>query len=458
MLKAALEAGRLDMETVDTAVRRHIEKKIELGLFENPYVDEGSVWEVFDTSEQRSLAREIARKSMVLLKNDGLLPLKKATGTLAVIGPNADNGRNQLGDYSYPALVELQSFAPPEGSDFAGVDREKLAAYSPRVITVLEAITGLVSAETQVSYARGCDNLEADRSGIEQAVRAAEQADAVVLVLGDRSGLVPHCTTGETRDSAQLCLPGVQEELAEAILDTGRAVAVVLISGRPYAIPRLEERAHAILQAWLPGEEGGAGVAEALFGEVNPGGKLPVTFPRHAGQVPIFYNHKPSGMKSHWYGDYVAEKAAPLYAFGHGLSYTRFEYSDIVLGSVQASPGETVEISCKITNAGDAAGDEVVQLYTRDEYASLPRPVRELKGYVRLSLQPGECKEVTFRLPVNQLAFPDSQDSLVVEAGNFAIMIGSSSSDIRLSGEIEIMQSGRIPMKERVFVCPVQIL
>ncbi len=167
-------------------------------------------------------------------------------------------------------------------------------------------------------------------------MKIAQQADAVVLVLGDRSGLVPSCTTGETRDSADLCLPGVQEELARTILETGKPVIAVLVNGRPLAIPWLDESANAILEAWLPGEEGGAAVAEVLFGDANPGGKLPLTFPRHVGQLPIFYNHKPSGMKSHWYGDYVSEKAAPLYPFGHGLSYTTFEYSDLSIEWIPA--------------------------------------------------------------------------------------------------------------------------
>ncbi len=456
-LKAALEAGDLDIETVNTAVCRHLQKKLELGLFDDPYVDEGRVLEVFETPRQRNLAREIARQSMVLLKNNGMLPLKKNIGTLAVIGPNADHARSLLGDYSYAATKEFMTFQHPADSAFVNIDAESIGSHEVRVVTVLEGIKTAVSPKTKVLYARGCDNLEADTSGFNEALEIAERADAVILVLGDRSGLTPECTTGEFRDSADLRLPGVQEELAKAILGTGKPVGAVLINGRPYAIPWLDESANAILEAWFPGEEGGAAVADILFGDTSPGGKLPVTFPRHVGQLPIFYNHKPSGMKSHWYGDYVSEKATPLYPFGHGLSYTTFEYSQLSIKRKQAARGETVDVSLKVTNTGDIRGDEVVQLYIRDEFASVPRPMKELKGYARVALRPGESREVTFHLPVDQLAFYDLDLNLVIEPGRILVMAGSSSEDIRQMGEFEIVGEGKMPIRERVFVCPVEV-
>jgi beta-glucosidase len=456
-LKAALEAGDLNIETVNTAVRRHLQKKFELGLFDHPYVDEGRVIEVFETPGQRALAREIARKSMVLLKNDGVLPLKKTIGTLAVIGPNAHGARNLLGDYSYAATKELMKFHAHPDSSFAKVDEDALAEYDVKTITVLAGIRSAASPETKVLYAKGCENLSADMSGFDEAIKVAEQADAVILVLGDCSGLVPTCTTGETRDSADLRLPGVQEELAKAILATGKPVAAVLVNGRPYAIPWLDESANAILEAWLPGEEGGAAVAEVLFGDANPGGKLPITFPRHVGQLPIFYNHKPSGMKSHWYGDYVSEIATPLYSFGHGLSYTTFQFGDLSIKRDQATAGEVVDVALKVTNTGEVQGDEVVQLYIRDEYASVPRPMKELKGYTRLTLDPGESRTVTFSLPVDQLAFYNAELELVLEPGRIFIMVGSSSDDIRLNGEFEIVGATKMPVKERVFICPVTV-
>ena len=456
-LKSALEAGDLNIETLDLAVSRHLQKKFELGLFENPYVDEGKVFEVFETADQRSLAREIARQSMVLLKNDGMLPLSKQIGTLAVIGPNADSVRAMLGDYSYEATKELVAFQAPADSAFIKIDAANIAEHEVKVISVSNGLRQIVSPATKILHAKGCDNLSADTSGFDEALQAAKLADAVILILGDVSGLVPTSTTGETRDSASLQLPGVQEDLAKAILATGKPVAAVLINGRPYAIPFLDEKANAILEAWIPGEEGGIAIAETLFGEYNPGGKLPITFPRHVGQIPIVYNHKPSGMKSHWYGDYVSEKATPLYAFGHGLSYTTFSYEELSVQQKQVSGGETVDISLKVTNTGNVRGDEVVQLYIRDEYASSPRPMKELKGYARVSLESGASKTVTFHLPVDQLAFYNADRQLVLEPGRVFIMLGSSSDDIRLMDEIEIVGKGSLPVKERVFVCPVDV-
>lgn len=453
-LKQALESGQISMDTLDTAVSRHLQKKIELGLFEHPYVDESRVLEVFETPDQRSLAREIATRSMVLLKNDGLLPLKKDLHSLAVIGPNAANPRSLLGDYSYEAVVELMSLLPYPDSSFYECDAQALTRQGINVVSVLDGIKGVVSPQTQILYARGCDNLEEGTQGFEEALGVAQAAEAIVLVLGDRAGLVPSCTTGETRDSADLRLPGEQEKLARAILQTSKPVVVVLVTGRPYAIPWLDEHANAILEAWLPGEQGGTAVAELLFGDANPGGKLPLTFPRQAGQVPIFYNHKPSGMRSHWYGDYVAEKAAPLYPFGYGLSYTTFAYDSLSMSSQTAQAGDSVQISLRVTNTGSRSGDEVVQLYTCDEIGSVPRPVKELKGYLRLRLEAGDSRTVTFDLPVNQLAFYDNDLNLVLEPGTIQVMLGASSDDIRLSGRFEILGTGKIPVSQRVFTCP----
>jgi beta-glucosidase len=278
-----------------------------------------------------------------------------------------------------------------------------------------------------------------------------------VLVLGDHSGLVPSATTGETRDSADLKLPGVQEELAKAVIATGKPVVAVLVNGRPYAMPWLAENSNAILEAWLPGEEGGTAIADILFGDKNPGGKLPISIPRSVGQVPIFYNAKPSGMRSNWYGDYVSEKVAPLYVFGHGLSYTQFEYGELSIDQKQAKGGETVNISVKVKNIGKVPGDDVVQLYIRDEYASTPRPVKELKGYQRLTLNPNEERRVTFHLPVDQLAFYDESLTLTLEAGRILVMVGSSSDDIRQRCDFEISGKGKTSVKNRVFVCPVTV-
>jgi beta-glucosidase len=456
-LRAALQNKEVSLELVDLAVGRHLQKKIELGLFENPYVDEDRVLDAFETTEQRALAREIARKTMVLLKNDGLLPLSKSIRNLAVIGPNAHEGRNQLGDYTYAAMSRLMQWKAPEHSAFVRTDPQTLAQSDVKITTILDGIRALVSQDTTVHYARGCDVLDGNDAGFDEALLVAQQAEAVVLVLGDRSGLTLDCTTGETRDSSDLRLPGKQEELAKALLATGKPVAMVLVTGRPYALSMLAEHANAILEAWLPGEEGGSAIAEVLFGDVNPGGKLPITFPRSVGQVPIFYNSKLAGTKSHWYEDYVTEKVTPLYPFGHGLSYTDFEYRCLTIQPEQVRSGELVDISLDIENIGQVPGEEVVQLYIHDVLACTPRPIKELKGYHRLKLEPGEVRRITFHLAADQLAFYDLDTKLVLEAGQINVMVASSSQDIRLRGVFEIVGDPKVEVKERVFTCPVSV-
>jgi beta-glucosidase len=455
-LRAALDSGQLPMELVDRSVGRHLEKKFELGLFDNPYADEGKVLEIFGTADRRDLAREIAGQSLVLLKNDGLLPLKRTLRRIAIIGPNAAEARNLLGDYSFASMLEHMSAAFKPVSELRMANKVEVDAFIGRTRTIMEAVQAAIP-EAEVRYAHGCNILGEDESGFDEAVRAAREAEAVILVLGDRSGFLTDCSTGETRDSADLLLPGVQERLAEAVFATGVPVAVVLVNGRPYAINSIAERANAILEAWLPGEEGATAIAETLFGDRNPGGKLPMTFPRHVGQLPIYYSQKPSGGKSNWHTDYVSVPATPLYPFGHGLSYTSFEYSDLVLSKLKASAGEIVEISLKVKNCGETEGDEVVQLYVRDEFACIPRPRLELKGFIRISLRPEESRVVTFHLPVDQLAFYDEELELVVEAGSIRVMVGSSSADIRCESSFEITGEAESAVANRLFLCPVEV-
>ncbi len=456
-LKEAVTTGELSLEIVDQAVSRHLQKKFELGLFENPYVNEGEVLAAFETKENRALAYQIAGKSMVLLKNDGLLPLKPEIKRLAVIGPNADSNRCLLGDYSFTATAELLSFEAPPTSAFAGIRREKVLDPGVAMPTVLDGIRKAAPAGTTVQFVKGCEINSTDESGFDAAVKAAREADAVILVLGNISGLAPECTTGEFRDTTDLRLPGVQEKLALQVLGTGKPTALVLVSGRPVDLTALVDPCAAVLQAWVPGEEGGQAAADILFGKVNPSGKLPLSLPRSAGQVPVFYNYKPSGMRSNIFVDYVNEPVTPLFWFGHGLSYTTFQYANLVIEPAEVRAGATVDISFTVGNDGPVSGDEVVQLYIRDEYASLPRPVKELKGFARVALQPGENRQVIFHLPVDQLAYYDEDLHLIVEPGKFLVMIGSASDDIRLQGEFRVTGNRKTPVKERVFVCPVEV-
>ncbi len=457
-LRAALDAGEISMEEMDAAVRRVLRSKFELGLFDNPYADEAAAEQVFETPRQRSLARELARQSIVLLKNEaGVLPLTEPR-VIGVVGPNADQPRHLLGDYSYASMLELMRYAPmPRMVFHPEVDEDYLRRNSVGVPSILEGIRAIAGERCRVIWAQGCGISEADRSGFDEAVAVAGQADIVILVLGDKAGLVPSCTTGEARDRADLGLPGVQEDLARAIVAVGKPVVAVLVNGRPLATPWLQDNVSAIVEAWLPGEEGATAVAEVLFGRVNPGGKLPMTVPRSVGQVPLYYNVKPTGGRSHWYGDYVEMPNSPLYPFGHGLSYTSFEYSDLRVSPETAARGDAVTVGMTIANRGSVAGDEVVQLYVCDECASVTRPVKELKGFCRVTVDPGESRRLTFRLPVDALAFYNQALELVVEAGGVKVLLGSSSEDIRLEGRFAIVGAASTVVKKRIFTCPVDI-
>ncbi len=456
-LLKALDSGKISIETVDQAVSRHLQKKFELGLFENPFVDEGSVLSVYETPQNRLLAYEIACQSLVLLKNDGVLPLNKSIKKIAVIGPNADSSRSLMGDYSYAAVAELLSFMPDPNSAFAGMSRKEVETPTVTIPTILDEIKNLAGTSLHVTYESGCEINSADESGFEKAVLTAGQADAVIMVMGGRSGLTLENTTGEFRDATDLGLPGVQEKLIDAIADVGKPVILVLVNGRPSAIPDVTEKVNAILEAWIPGEEGARAVADALFGKVNPGGKLPLSIPRSAGQVPVFYNHKPSGMRSNIFGDYYNEPVKPLFPFGHGLSYSTFQFTDLSVDKPGYKGGETIKISLKVKNTGNLKGDEVVQLYVRDEIASLPRPVKELKDFIRVTLDPGESKVITFQMKTDHLAYYDEDMELMVEPGKFKVMIGSSSEDIRLTGEFEVGGEQKYKVDQRVYQCKVEV-
>jgi beta-glucosidase len=273
-----------------------------------------------------------------------------------------------------------------------------------------------------------------------------------VLVLGGKSGLTGDCTCGESRDRADLDLPGVQQELVQAICETGTPVLVVLVNGRPLTIPWLVEHVPAILEAWLPSEEGAAAVADVLFGDYNPGGKLPLTFPRSVGQVPVFYGHKISGGRSHWTGNYVDLSSKPLFPFGYGLSYTTFKFDNLRLSQSEVKAGGQLTVSLEVSNTGDQTGDEVVQLYVQNARASVTRPVKELKGFKRVTLEPGQTKTVTFELFTNQLGFYNREMGYVVEPGTIEIMLGASSEDLPLNTKIEVIgETAEISRNKKFF-------
>jgi len=440
-LKAAVEKGLVKESVIDTSVMRILRMKFLLGLFENPYVDEKKAASVFDTPEQRALAYKIAQESIVLLKNQGdLLPIRKDIASIAVIGPNANTARNIIGDYAYPCHVEslIEMSKDTEIFNTPITEKVELVDSFVPISSILEGIKNRVSRNTIVHYAKGCDVRSDSRDGFAEAIEAAKKSEVAVVVVGDKSGLVKDCTSGESRDRANLNLPGIQEELVKVIYETGTPIIVVLINGRPLSINWIMNNITSVLEAWLPGEEGARAVADVLFGDYNPGGKLPISFPRSVGQVPVYYNHKPSGGRSHWKGDYVEMSSKPLFPFGYGLSYTNFEYSNMVIMPKSISIDSQVEISVDVKNTESYTGDEVVQLYVNDVQSEMTRPVKELKSFKRVTLKPGQKKTVTFILSIAQLGFYNKDMKYVVEPGTIKVMLGSSSEDIRLTGEFEI--------------------
>jgi beta-glucosidase len=444
----AIGAGLLAEETLDEAVRRVLCTKFDLGLFDEPYVDATAASAAAATPAHHELARTIARKSIVLLRNDGVLPMAADVGSIAVIGPNADTPRNLFGDYAYPAHVESLGKVLDSGRSglsTPGVESAEIAPVaieSPSVLDALRARYG-----SNVSFAPGCDVTGSSVSGFAEAVELAGAADVAVMVMGDKSGLTEDCTSGEFRDRASLDLPGIQEELVRAVLATGTPVVLVLVAGRPSASAWIHEHSAAVVMAWLPGEEGAAAIADVLSGDTNPGGKLPISYPRAVGQVPVFYAHKASGGRSHPIGDYVDESASALYAFGHGLSYTTFELSDLRIAEKTVRWDDEIVVQARVTNTGGRAGDEVVQLYTRDAQASVTRPERELKSFLRLTLEPGETRRITFRVPVAQLGFYDRDLSYVIEPGEIEMFLGRSSADTVAVGSVTVVPTEQKPEK-----------
>ena len=412
----AVKQGKVSEEAVNTAVKRVLRLKFEMGLFERPYVNAKTTQKEVHNDAAVATAKQTAMESITLLKNDGILPLSKDI-KVAVVGPNADNVYNMLGDYTAPQA-------------------------DGKVVTVLNGIKSLIG-EASCVYAKGCAVRDAQDSDIPAAVEAAMQADVVVAVVGGSSArdfktsyedtgaassvqqFVSDMECGEGFDRATLDLLGRQMELLDALKKTGKPLVVVYIEGRPLNKNWADENANALLTAYYPGEQGGNAIADVLFGDYNPAGRLPVSVPHHVGQLPIYYN-KPVPAAH----DYVEMSAKPLYPFGYGLSYTSFEYSDLTITGLAAT--------FKVTNTGTRKGDEVVQLYVRHGLSSVVQPERQLKAFKRITLEPGETRTVTLHLDYDDLAIVDANMKWTVEPGSYQILIGPSSDDTRLKGNITI--------------------
>ncbi len=459
-LEGLLEAGGLDEALVDRAARRVLKAKFELGLFDAPYVDPAAASAVFDPDESRALARRLAEQSMVLLKNDGVLPLDRGC-RVALIGPAADDARLLLGDYHYPVHAEPafprdeESSAPVTLADTPAAlesDFRPGPHYVP-VVTPREALTGYAA----VSHQPGCAISGSDRDGFDAAVAAARAADVAVVCVGGKSGRLPDCTSGEYRDASSLALTGPQSALVEAVAASGTPVVLVVIGGRAFALEAELRSSSAALMAWLPGEEGGAALARILFGESSPAGRLPVSLPRSAGQVPSYYNHRAGGGRSMALGDYTDLSSRPLFAFGHGLGYAEFEYEEL-------SCPDTVEVRATINlwvtvrNTSERDGEEVVQVYVDDKVADVARPVRQLVGFKRLQVPAGERRRLKFLLDASQLGYYDRSMRFVVDPGDVEVMIGASSRDIRLRKTVVLQGERRILQRQQIVATQVDVM
>lgn len=421
-LEKALQQKQLSIATIDNAVKNVLRLKFEMGLFENPYRNPKEA-AIVNSAAHKNMAEKVAAESVVLLKNNGILPLQKDIKTIAVIGPNADNIYNQLGDYTAPQ------------------EREKIS-------TVLDGIRKVIPQAT-IHYAKGCAIRDTTQTDMASALQAAQKSDVVVLVLGgssardfkteyietgaavvksDGAEVLSDMESGEGFDRASLHLMGDQEKLLNAVAATGKPLIVVYIQGRPLNMNNASQKASALLNAWYPGEAGGTAIARILFGDYNPAGRLPISIPRSVGQIPVYYSQG----KLH---DYVEETADPLYAFGYGLSYTNFTYYDI---KIEKTGKTNARVTCSVANTGNFDGDEVVQLYLKDNVSSVATPPIQLKKFQRIHLKRAETKQLSFELGFDELALYNQAMQYVVEPGKFTVMIGAASNDIRLKGEFEV--------------------
>ncbi|MBN8857362.1 MAG: beta-glucosidase BglX [Sphingobacteriales bacterium] len=429
-LKRSLQQGKVTQKQIDDACRRVLEAKYMLGLFDDPYryCNEERAATAIYTKANRQEARAIAAESFVLLKNDNnTLPIKKS-GTIALIGPLANNKSNMPGTWSVSA-----DFSKP--------------------VSVLEGLREAVGNNAKVVYAKGSNLTEdslleqratmfgkslgrdsrSDEALLQEALDIAAQSDVIVAALGEAAEM-----SGESASRTDIGIPDVQRKLLETLLATGKPVILVLFAGRPMTLVWEQQHVHAILDVWFPGSEAGSSIADVLFGDVNPSGKLTATFPQNVGQIPIYYNHKNTGRplpEGQWFqkfrSNYLDVSNDPLYPFGYGLSYTSFSYSDITLSSASLRPGQKINASVTVTNTGTRAGKETVQLYLRDMVGSITRPVKELKGFRKIELKPGESKTVLFTISVEDLKFYNSDLKYVAEPGDFKVFIGSNSRDVR---------------------------
>lgn len=485
-MKEAVAAGELSMEVIDRAVKRVLKLKFELGLFENPYPNIEALKKTLHCKETETLNEELASKSFILLKNEHkLLPLSRNIKKIAVLGPHGDNVRSYFGTFSYPAALDMSLAREEDGQVFeepglivydieqsyVGQIREVSPRIGKRIRREFPVVRSLYHAlleylpDSQVVYAQGINCAGSDVAGMEEALRAAADADVVILTLGGKNGWGITSTVGEGVDSTDIDLPGRQEEFARRVYELHKKTVVLHFDGRPLSNAYVASHFDAILEVWQPGVMGGQALCKTLFGESNPGGRLPVTAARNAGQLPVYYGlPRGSGYVAAGHtgmirnkNGYINDTAYPLYYFGHGLSYTTFHYSDARIDRTKVTAKDVMNISVAVENTGDVAGDEVVQLYFTDQTASMVRPTMELAGFKRIFLKPGEKKEVTFQMRVSQMAFLNRDNQWVVEKGAVTFSLGASCADIRETLQAEVTESALVDERTRGFYAQTKV-
>jgi beta-glucosidase len=480
-LAKAVKDGILDEKFIDRSAKRVLESKFKLGLFDDPNPRLADLASAYGDPKHQARSLKAARESIVLLKNENVLPFSKDVKKIAVIGPHGDSIRLLFGGYTVPAGIEMQMSASM-ASDMAGLDgldsmlpppgeqetypgssvlKEKPEvtellnmAFGPFVPTILKAIKEK-APNAEVIYAKGADIAGNDKSGFAEAIEAAKNADSVILAIGGKHGWGANCTIGEGLDSDSIGLTGVQEELAKAVIEANSNTAVLHMDARPLSSVYLKENCKAIIECWFPGGTGGASIADVLFGDYNPAGRLPATVARNAGQIPVYSGQKTGNS---YYSDtvagalskYVDSDKKPLFFFGEGLSYTAFEYKDLSVTPQTPADG-TVEISFTISNTGAVEGEETAQVYVIDELASVLRPAKELAGWARVPVKPGESTNLSLVIRADQFAFLNQEMNWLVEKGTMKVLVGSSSEDIRLEGSFEITDTRIIDGAKRGF-------
>ena len=479
-LKKAVEEGRIAMEQIDRMVSRILSLKFRLGLFEDPYPHLEELKKTLHQPSTNHLNESLALKSFILLKNEhNTLPLSCDEKKIAVIGPHADVLRSYFGTFAYPAALDMTMAREEDGQVFEepgliiyDIEQKYIGQVrdpSPRLERRLQReFTNCRTLRTaleeylpkaQIMYARGINTAGNDTGGIEEALDVAAQADVIILTLGGKNGWGITSTVGEGVDSTSIDLPGKQEEFARKIYALNKKTVVLHFDGRPLSNAYVASHFDAIMEVWQPGMMGGQALCKVLFGEYNPAGRLPVTVARNAGQLPVYYAlPRGSGYRGAGHtgmirnkNGYINDTAFPLYDFGYGLSYTTFSYADFNVEKSEVSPQDTIAASVKVKNTGDYEGDEVVQLYVSDDVSSMVRPERELAGFYRIHLQPGEEKTVCFKMKVSQLAFLNEQMKWYVEKGTFSLMVGASCEDIRGTLKVIVTEGAGINCRTRGF-------